>query len=700
VTSKLNITFFSVSTHIRSQFLSHRCWFRFLVCQSLAVASLGITFLAMMVHTRSPWLTLLGLLQIIFGIPLAYFVYTFIAGLDFFPFLNFIGLFVAAALGADDLFVAVDKFKNARIANPKGSTEDIAAVAFPDAASAMLLTTSTTAVAFFATCICPVPPILCFVVYCGLMIVFNYVMNILLVFPGLCLYDIWLQGGSRNWCVALCGKKPVEEDELESSVREATVKESGNEEPEQLTLIHRILTNYYKVLNRFRWAVLVAFIVAMGLCIWTAANLKQPNSLEVSLLPEDDPLQEHARLREFTLYSTMFAATAKVQIVFGLQAGDTGPQNKPDIYSKLLLDETFNPKTEDAQLYLRNLCGRLFAQDFVSIPYTGYMCPFNEFDDWLGQQFALNDPSEEYTNNCAGSSSLPVPEDSFDQCIIAWSKLSRNTSILQDGGVVKIMSIDTKAKISYKISGPLDIGKNWEKFENFLLAEASSAPAGTGNPFHCAHIWWWWDTSKQMLNTAIGAAGIAIAFSTIIILMASRSIILTIYAEISILYVLAAATASLVGLGWELGFLESVCFAILVGISCDFILHFGHAYIHYSGSVTKEERTKYAVVHMGPSILAASFTTISAASVMLFCEGVFFTKFAVILFVTIGHATIGSFVVFLLLNNLFGPSEPTKFIDSLIAKVRGKSEEKLEKDKKLEDLVLTPEDNAEARTMN
>jgi len=92
-------------------------------------------------------------------------VYTFIARLDFFPFLNFIGLFVAAALGADDLFVAVDKFKNARIANPKGSTEDIAAVAFPDTASAMLLTTSTTAVAFFATCICPVTPILCFAVF-------------------------------------------------------------------------------------------------------------------------------------------------------------------------------------------------------------------------------------------------------------------------------------------------------------------------------------------------------------------------------------------------------------------------------------------------------------------------------------------------------------------------------------------------------
>ena len=57
----------------------------------------------------------MGVLQIIFAIPLAYFVYVFIAGLPFFPYLNFIGAFVSTSLGVDDLFVAVDKFKNARI---------------------------------------------------------------------------------------------------------------------------------------------------------------------------------------------------------------------------------------------------------------------------------------------------------------------------------------------------------------------------------------------------------------------------------------------------------------------------------------------------------------------------------------------------------------------------------------------------------
>ena len=57
---------------------------------------------------------------------------------------------MAAALGADDFFVAVDKFKNARIDNPAGSTEDIAQSALPSAGLAMFLTTCTTMAAFFS----------------------------------------------------------------------------------------------------------------------------------------------------------------------------------------------------------------------------------------------------------------------------------------------------------------------------------------------------------------------------------------------------------------------------------------------------------------------------------------------------------------------------------------------------------------------
>ena len=82
---------------------------------------------------------------------------------------------------------------------------------------------------------------------------------------------------------------------------------------------------------------------------------------------------------------------------------------------------------------------------------------------------------------------------------------------------------------------------------------------------------------------------------------------------------------------------------------------------------------------MGPSILAAAFTTFAAAIAMLFCTVTFFTKFALILLMTILHATIGSFVVYLVLTDCFGPSKPTQLFDSIIQRTcLGKKEDSRE----------------------
>ena len=596
---------------------------------------------------------------------------------------------MAAALGADDLFVAVDKFKNARIQNPLGSTEDIAAVAFPDAASAMLLTTSTTAVAFFATCICPVPPILCFVVFCGLMIVFNYVMNILLVFPGLCLYDIWLQNGSKNCCVTLCGRKAVEEGDQNIVDGEEDPDYEGSE---QASLIHRILSAYYSFIHRFRWFVLVTCIGAMAFCLYYSSQLSLPQSTEMRLLQSSDPFEYHFLWRNSILYTFLFSSGEKVEVAFGVEPGDTGAQNKPDVLSKLLLDNTFNPRAEDSQLYLQGFCDRLFEESFAIPPYGDYKCAINEFDSWLADQSTSASPTDYYANNCGGSVALPVPEEFFDPCIIAWSKSVDNRDILQENGVVKIMIMEAKASINFKES-VLRIRQEWDGFEDFLKADSAMAPAGLKNPIHVSPLWWWFDTNQQMFFTAVGAAGIIIGFSAMIVLFALRSIVMMLFSVVCIVYVLSAATATMIGLGWELGFLESVCFSILIGISCDFVIHIGHAYVRYEGAVDKEVRTRHAVIHMGPSILAAAATTLAAAIVMMFCKVVVFKKFSQILMVTILHATIGSFVVFVVLNDTFGPSEPTKLIDSLVARIRRKDANKSNQD--IDDLVLTPEKNDE-----
>jgi len=113
---------------------------------------------------------------------------------------------------------------------------------------------------------------------------------------------------------------------------------------------------------------------------------------------------------------------------------------------------------------------------------------------------------------------------------------------------------------------------------------------------------------------------------------------------------------------------ESICFAILIGISVDFVIHFSHAYVTLPGTVPKEKRTKHALIYLGPSILAAAITTMAGALIMMFCVITFFTKFATILLFTIVQSLIGSFVVFLIMADTLGPASPTYLADKLIAK--------------------------------
>ncbi len=184
-----------------------------------------------------------------------------------------IGLFVATALGADYLFVATDKWKNARSNHPKGSSEDIAMIALPDAAGAMFLTTSTTAVAFFATCICPVTPIFTFAVFCGLMIVFNYVLNCALIFPTLCIYDRWLLNGRHNCFVTLSSferkKMEAHQDGQEDEPQMRDVDSDGTGQP----LIHHALSKFYNFLHSYRWVILTIAVAAMGVSAYLSSTV-------------------------------------------------------------------------------------------------------------------------------------------------------------------------------------------------------------------------------------------------------------------------------------------------------------------------------------------------------------------------------------------------------------------------------------------
>ena len=117
---------------------------------AIALDSLELTVIVLLIHNRSPWLCFMGFLPIIVAVP-----HLTLATPSSHTILNMDKLCVASAIGADDIFIVVDKWNNGLSSSPKeAAKEDMAEVALPDAACAKLFTTITASVAFFAKCSC------------------------------------------------------------------------------------------------------------------------------------------------------------------------------------------------------------------------------------------------------------------------------------------------------------------------------------------------------------------------------------------------------------------------------------------------------------------------------------------------------------------------------------------------------------------
>jgi hypothetical protein len=318
---------------------------------ALAMGSAAVVAIAIIIHTRSPFISLIGLVQIILSFPLSYFVYKMLAGLEFFPFLNFIGIFVVFALGAGDVFVAVDKWKNARLNHPGATTEYVAAVALPDAAAAMFLTTLTTAVAFFATAICPVAPIKMFAIFLGLLIIFDYIMNVLLVFPALCIYDRQLTTKDKVSCCITCtccgfigtkkgalGQEENADDEDDAADKELSestdpVDSSQDEESKNPSWIQRIMIAFYNVLHTFRWPLFVICLGILALTVYVSTTLELPTSSEVRLLEDSSQFEQNFQWRQNLLSTALEkAGGSQAYVIWGVTPADTGDQSKDEIH--------------------------------------------------------------------------------------------------------------------------------------------------------------------------------------------------------------------------------------------------------------------------------------------------------------------------------------------------------------------------------
>lgn len=171
----------------------------------LALASFALVFLYIRLAVGSWFLAIVGMTEILLSVPVSWFIYNSVFQIKYFAFLNTLSLYIVAAIGADDIFIFMDAYKqSAHSDDPEvlESLESRMSWVYRRTGSAMAITSATTCSAFLCTLITPLVDVQAFGVFAATVILVDYILVMTLFCTAVVIYHNKFE---RPGCFASCG---------------------------------------------------------------------------------------------------------------------------------------------------------------------------------------------------------------------------------------------------------------------------------------------------------------------------------------------------------------------------------------------------------------------------------------------------------------------------------------------------------------
>merc|ERR1719217_1866755 len=229
----------------------------------------------------------------------------------------------------------------------------------------------------------------------------------------------------------------------------------------------------------------------------------------------------------------------------------------------------------------------------------------------------------------------------------------------QYGVTLKFFTIDVKLNVQADVlyEDGVDL---WEAWEAYCDQWRASAPEFLQKGFYFTDIrkgsgafHWFFLQSKITSEAFIGMA-MALGFASIVLLIATRNVVVALCAIASITSIVSSVMAFMFCLGWRLGVLEALVLVMVIGLSVDYVVHMADAYLE-APAEDRLERTRFMLVRMGLAVVNGGVTTIGAAGFMCACYITFFQKFGIVILATVFQSLVHALFFFSAMMALFGP---------------------------------------------
>lgn len=567
-----------------------------------------IILLIMWFYTESVLLTVLLVLSVVSALIIAYFLYTIVLGLNFFPFLNITTLIFLVGIGADDAFVFTDVWRQAKQNNPGAPLTRITADTLRHASLSMFVTSLTTAAAFIANFSSQITTIKCFGIYAGIAILCKFSMMVTW-FPAVCVINESVQ---IPWpCVE---KSSIHKIEL---LYQNYVAKS----------VRFVFSDFLpRVVIKFRifWILSFSVLTLGGLeVLLFKPGFHLPTSSDFQMFESSHPLEAYElhfkdRFR-FETSSSQGSATFPIDFFWGIKPVDNGDYLDPNDYGTIEWDESFDITSRESQAWLMNFCRKLRKQDFYGKKegVTSYCFLETFYNQSCTDPLT---PGISYYPCCKGSP-FPFNKTILNLCATIADvraqifKYKRQDSTV--GNLIydergSLRGIHLRVMSNVRISRAYEPAHQfWERTESWVMKEIRNAPKGMRGG------WWisgmeFYDLQRSLSTGTLVSMAIAIAMAFGVMLLTTLNILVSLYAILTIIGIISVTIGSLVLSGWKLNILESITMSVAVGVSIDFAMHFGVAYCLAPNKECRKARVRFSLSRMGSAITMAAVTTFIA----------------------------------------------------------------------------------------
>ncbi|XP_071354148.1 protein dispatched homolog 2 [Trachinotus anak] len=632
----------------------------------LAVVCLLFT---MALYLHSLFIVALSVIAITGALLTSYFFYKVAFRLTFFPLVNLSAALILLGSCSNQVFIFADFWNLQLSQNPSASLEKRVYRALQEVGYLILASGLTSSAAFFSGYLSSITAIRCFSVYLGTSSFISSFLALVWLPCSFVLRERYTEASSAS--LAVQGWKPCCSKNTggfwDTSSRKRCLFTLG----QKLRELKRGLTDtsnllFLKILPcgvvkfRYIWVCWFAVLAAGGTymsCIDPGMKLPTLESKVTQLFRSSHPFERYdAEYRHMFMFERQRNGEDKpviLKLVWGVKPTDNGDHFDPKSNGSLVLDPDFNMSRPDAQVWLRDLCGRVQNQSFYSPPspedrnvMTDNICLVEQLIHWVSVRRCSE--SEDALHFCCNDIPFPFPPSVFENCLsMMLAERYAEGHLAHSGGLYfqpdgRVAALVLAFKTTYLYS--FNFSRSSVFYREILTwfnREISGAPQGLENGWFISQLSLF-DLQQSLSSETLVVAGFSVAITFALLLLTTWNIPLSIYGTVAVGGSVFVTVGLLVLLEWQLSGIEALFISSAAGLSVDFIANYCISYSLAPHS-DKIGKVAHSTKRMGCPVAIVSGAFFSMGIIMLPATALLFRKLGIFLFlvkcVACGFAT-------------------------------------------------------------